>query len=48
MCSHRPYRPALGIHKALAEIAGGKGTLYDTKAVNACIKLFLRKHFEFK
>ena len=48
MCSHRPYRPALGIDQALEEIADGKGTRYDAKAVNVCIKLFRRKHFEFK
>jgi PAS domain S-box-containing protein len=48
MCSHRPYRPALGIDQALKEIAGGKGTRYDAKAVNACIKLFRRKNFQFK
>lgn len=47
MCSHRPYRAALGIGKALQEIAGGKGTRYDAEAVNACVKLFRRKHFQF-
>ncbi len=29
MMSHRPYRPALGIEAALAEIEQGKGRLYD-------------------
>ena len=48
MCSHRPYRPALGIAKALQEIEGGKGTRYDAEAVNVCVNLFLRKHFQFK
>jgi PAS domain S-box-containing protein len=48
MCSHRPYRPALGIVKALQEIAGGRGTQYDAKAVDACIKLFRKKHFQSK
>jgi len=48
MCSHRPYRPALGVRKALQEIAGGKGKRYDAQAVSACIKLFRRKHFKFK
>jgi PAS domain S-box-containing protein len=48
MCSHRPYRPALGVRKALQEITRGKGARYDTKSVNSCIKLFRRKHFEFK
>ncbi len=48
MCSHRPYRPALGSVKALQEIISGKGTRYDAKAVNVCVKLFRRKRFEFK
>ena len=30
MASHRPYRPALGIEAALAEITAGAGRLYDT------------------
>lgn len=29
MTSHRPYRPALGIEKALEEISSKKGKLYD-------------------
>jgi PAS domain S-box-containing protein len=48
MCSHRPYRPALGVRKALQEIISGKGVRYDAQAVNACVNLFRRKHFEFK
>ena len=31
MCSHRPYRPALGIEKALEEISRKRGSLYDSK-----------------
>ncbi len=45
--SHRPYRPALGIEKALEEIENGKGTLYDPDVVDACIKLFREKGFTF-
>lgn len=45
MSSHRPYRPALGIEAALAEIERGKGTLYDPKAVDACLRLFREKGF---
>ncbi len=48
MCSHRPYRPALSIAQALREIAGGRGARYDADAVDACVKLFLRKRFHFK
>lgn len=46
MASHRPYRAALGIHKALEEISTHKGKLYDEKAVDACLTLFREKDFE--
>jgi HD-GYP domain-containing protein (c-di-GMP phosphodiesterase class II) len=48
MSSARPYRPALGIEKALKEISSKKGLLYDTNVVKACIKLFRQQGFEFK
>jgi putative nucleotidyltransferase with HDIG domain len=38
--SHRPYRPALGLEYAMKEITSKKGTLYDAKVVDACVKLF--------
>jgi len=47
MSSHRPYRPALGVNKALEEINKNKGTLYDLDVVNACTKLFTKKKFTF-
>ena len=40
MGSHRPYRPGLGIDKALAEIERGRGSVYDPLVVDACLKLF--------
>jgi len=40
MSSHRPYRPALGIEKALAQIKQDKGKLLDPKVVNVCLKIF--------
>lgn len=40
MCSHRPYRPALGIEEALAEIRRHRGTLYEPRAVDACLAHF--------
>ncbi|HNX91806.1 MAG TPA: HD domain-containing phosphohydrolase, partial [Candidatus Omnitrophota bacterium] len=40
MASHRPYRPALGIEKALDEIRQNRGTLYEPKVVDACLKIF--------
>jgi putative nucleotidyltransferase with HDIG domain len=45
MTSHRPYRPALGLEKALEEIATNAGRLYDKDVVNACIRLFCQKEF---
>ncbi|CAN2039700.1 putative two-component system response regulator [Candidatus Magnetomoraceae bacterium gMMP-15] len=40
MSSHRPYRPALGIDKALKEIKDKRGILYCPKCVDACCKIF--------
>ena len=47
MVSHRPYRAALTIKEALAEISKNKGTLYDPAVVTACKKLFSKKRFAF-
>lgn len=41
--SHRPYRPALGIECALAEIEKNSGLQYDPAVVAACIEV-LRDH----
>ncbi|MGB2783709.1 MAG: PAS domain S-box protein [Atribacterota bacterium] len=46
--SHRPYRPALGIDKALEEISQNRGILYDPMVVDVCLNLFKEKDFEFK
>ena len=48
MSSHRPYRPALGIDKALEEISKNKGKLYDPDVADVCLKLFTSGKFEFK
>jgi putative nucleotidyltransferase with HDIG domain len=48
MAAHRPYRPALGIEKALEEISKNKGRLYDPDVVDACLGLFNSGKFEFK
>ncbi len=48
MSSHRPYRPTLGIDRALEEINQKSGTLYDPEVVDACLKLFKEKGFKFK
>ena len=40
MSSHRPYRPALGVEAALAEVGAGAGRLYDADVVGACERVF--------
>ncbi len=40
MASHRPYRPAPGIDKALEEISKNSGSLYDPEVVAACSSVF--------
>ena len=45
MSSHRPYRAALGLDKALAEITARRGAVYDADAVDACRELFERDGF---
>ncbi len=40
MVSHRPYRPGLGLDEALGEIRSGRGTLYDSSVVDACVEVF--------
>lgn len=47
MSSHRPYRPAQGINKALEEILQQKGRQYEAEVVEACIQLFREKNFRF-
>ena len=48
MASHRPYRPALGIDKALEEIVQKKGVLYDEDVVDACVRLFTGRGFKLE
>lgn len=46
MASHRPYRPSLGVVRALAEIAENRGRLYDSQVVDACLAV-MSGDFEF-
>jgi putative nucleotidyltransferase with HDIG domain len=46
MGSHRPYRAALGIGRALGEIESGRGTIYDGTVVDACLTLFRERAYE--
>jgi len=46
MSSHRPYRPSIGLKKALEEISKSSGVFYDPEVVDACLKLFREKSFK--
>ena len=47
IASHRPYRPAFGIDKALEVITAGRNILYDADVVDACLAVFMLKKFQF-
>ncbi len=40
MSSHRPYRAALGLERALEEVRTQRGILFEPQAVDACLRLF--------
>jgi HD-GYP domain-containing protein (c-di-GMP phosphodiesterase class II) len=46
--SHRPYRPSLGLKKAMGELTANSGTLYDANVVSACLDLVEGERFHFK
>lgn len=46
--SHRPYRPGLGLDKALEDITKNSGVLFDPHVVDACLTLFQNKNFQFE
>jgi putative nucleotidyltransferase with HDIG domain len=46
--SLRPYRAALGLEKGLEEVRKGRGIRFDTRVVDACMKLFREGRFAFK
>jgi len=48
MASHRPYRPGLGIDKALDEISKNRGVLYDQEVVDVCLRLFNEKGYKLE
>jgi PAS domain S-box-containing protein len=48
MSAHRPYRPAVGLERALAEITGKRGSAYDTQVVDACLSLIKEKGFTLR
>jgi PAS domain S-box-containing protein len=47
MVSHRPYRPALDVNVALAEIERGEGLQYDADVCEVCLRLFREQGFVF-
>jgi HD-GYP domain-containing protein (c-di-GMP phosphodiesterase class II) len=47
MASHRPYRASLGIESALREIEKNRGILFDEDVVDACMRLFREKGYQF-
>jgi putative nucleotidyltransferase with HDIG domain len=47
MSSHRPYRPALGIDAAVAEIEAGSGTRFDSDVVESCVRIVRAPGFAF-
>jgi len=47
MSSHRPYRPSLGITRAIEEIRNGRAVRYHAASVDACLRLIEEKKIEF-
>ena len=47
MVSHRPYRPALGVDKALQTITDLSGTSLNPEIVDVCIDLVKFKGYSF-
>ena len=47
IASHRPYRPSLGMQRALDEIRQNRGKLYDNRVVDVCVNLIEEERFQF-
>jgi PAS domain S-box-containing protein/putative nucleotidyltransferase with HDIG domain len=48
MASHRPYRPAHGLEKALVELTCQRDVLFNPAVVDACLAVFDSGQFEFR
>lgn len=48
MYTYRPYRPALGVERALQEISENRAILYDPIVVDTCLELFIKERFKFE
>ena len=47
IASHRPYRPSLGLQRAMDEIRENRGKLYDSQVADVCLALFETDRFQF-
>lgn len=47
LATHRPYRASIGVTEALEEIEQKAGKNYDQDVVNACLRLFREKDYQF-
>jgi putative two-component system response regulator len=47
IASHRPYRPSLGLQRAVDEIRENRGRLYDMRVADACLALIEEDRFRF-
>lgn len=47
IASHRPYRPSLGVNRAIEEIQTNAGRLYDPAVAEACLNQIQTKGFDF-
>jgi len=47
IASHRPYRPSLGLQRALDEIRENRGKLYDSRVADVCLTLIEEGRFQF-
>jgi PAS domain S-box-containing protein/putative nucleotidyltransferase with HDIG domain len=48
MASHRPYRPAFSIEKAMLEILQKKGVYYDPQVADACMRLINERQYKLE
>jgi putative nucleotidyltransferase with HDIG domain len=48
MSTHRPYRPALGMEQALAEVLEHRTDRYASHIVDACMSFFARHGFDLE
>jgi putative nucleotidyltransferase with HDIG domain len=48
MTAHRPYRAALSVEEAIDEIVLNRGTLFDSRVVDACVQLINGKKYKIE